>query len=170
LEKNFINSNKSLKNSLNVRHINKITKLPSLDSKLKIPDDKEPKEILPNSVRLLDEHNQDFWFALKNYLIYNNQSQGSINDKISYGKRYCHVLETKNAAELSILSPDKKSHAMKALAALSKFLGKYDTWVEMINKFQLKWPSNNKSIQVLKSIFDMENQGNNLDMMLKWIR
>ena len=59
---------------------------------------------------------------------------------------------------------------MKAIAALSKFLGKYDIWVEMINKFQLKWSLNSKSIEVFKSILDIDNQGNNLDMMSNWVR
>lgn len=80
------------------------------------------------------------------------------------------MLETKNAAELLISSPDKKSHAMKALAALSKFLGKYDIWVDIINKFQLKWVLNNKSFEVFTSVLDIENQGNNIDIMSKWVR
>jgi intergrase/recombinase len=59
---------------------------------------------------------------------------------------------------------------MKALAALSKFLGKYDEWLKIIKKFQLKWSSGNNSIKAFKSIFDFENQGNNLYIMLKWVR
>jgi hypothetical protein len=59
---------------------------------------------------------------------------------------------------------------MKALAALAKFLGKYDIWLDMIKRFQLKWSSDNKSIKTFKSLFDIENHGNNFDMMIKWIR
>jgi len=73
---------------------------------------------LPNSVRShpVDSH-LEIWNNFKNYLVKNNHSQNSIRDKISYAKRYYQVLETTNAAELAILSPDKKSHAMKALAS-----------------------------------------------------
>ncbi len=170
MEKDFNNFNKTLQNSSKNLHNSKFSELLVLDSESKGSDDKGSQETLLKSVRFLDEQQQDLWFDFKCYLTKCNQSHGSIRDKISYGKRYYHLLETKNAAELLVLSPDKKSHAMKALAALSKFLGKYDVWVDMIKKFQLKWSSNNKSIEVFKLIFNVDNQGNNLDMMLKWTR
>jgi hypothetical protein len=37
-----------------------------------------------------------------------------------------------------ILSNDKRIHAMKALAALSKYLGCYDLWKDIIERYQLK--------------------------------
>ena len=57
---------------------------------------------------------------------------------------------------------------MKALAALSKFSGKYNEWVEIITRFQLKWSSGNKSFNTFKTIF--ESQGNDFNSMIKWIR
>jgi hypothetical protein len=55
---------------------------------------------------------------------------------------------------------------MKALASLSKFVGKYDQWLDIIKKYQLKWAESNKSIKVFKSIFDSESNGENLDNMI----
>lgn len=57
---------------------------------------------------------------------------------------------------------------MKALAALSKFSGKYDDWLEIIRRYQLKWSSGNKSFNTFKAIF--ESQGNDLNSMMKWIK
>ncbi len=125
--KDYSSFDKSLKNSLKSHQNNKISELPVLSSEIKASNDTGPEEILLKSVRLFDEQKQDLWVNFKNYLVNSNQSHGSIKDKISYGKRYYQILETKNAAELSVLSPDKKSHSMKALAALSKF------WESMTN-------------------------------------
>jgi hypothetical protein len=55
---------------------------------------------------------------------------------------------------------------MKSLAILSKYLGRYDKWKEIKEKFQLKW-SNDNSIQVFKNL---TNQENNYSSMLKWVK
>ncbi len=43
-------------------------------------------------------------------------------------------LRQKTRSELQPLSPDIRSHAMKSLASLSKFLGLYDDWLGVIGK------------------------------------
>ncbi len=43
------------------------------------------------------------------------------------------------------LSFDKRIHAMKSLSALSKFLGGYDDWKEIGDKYQVKWSNNGYS-------------------------
>jgi len=53
-------------------------------------------------------------------------------------------------------------HAMKALSSLSKYLGMYDKWEEIVKRFQLKWADSNKSIQVFKDIFGENNDKNSL--------
>ncbi len=57
---------------------------------------------------------------------------------------------------------------MKALASLSKYLGYYDEWKKIIQRYQLKWSDSNRSLQVFKDIFDGDRQG--LPQMVKWIR
>ncbi|MDQ3083660.1 MAG: hypothetical protein M3Q77_02465 [Thermoproteota archaeon] len=66
------------------------------------------------------------------------------------------------------LSHDKKSHVMKAVASLAKFTGRYDIWLDIIRRFQLKWSNGNKGIKVFNSIF--QNEGNNYSSMLKLIK
>jgi hypothetical protein len=48
-----------------------------------------------------------------------------------YSKKYYHVLTEANAQELLTLSNDKRTHAMKALTALSKYLRCYDLWKDV---------------------------------------
>ena len=65
-----------------------------------------------------------------------------------------------DAMDLSKLTPDVNAHGMKALASLSKFLGRYDDWLDIVKRQQMKWSSPAiKSMKAFKSIFDCDNQG-----------
>jgi hypothetical protein len=118
---------------------------------------------LLNSVR---NKSQDLWTDFKSYLIAQKQSKSSIRNKVGYAQRFCHILESKDARELLQLSHGAKTHTMKALASLAKFLGKYDLWLDIIKKYQIKWAESDKSIKVFKSIFYSENNGDSLDKMI----
>jgi hypothetical protein len=124
---------------------------------------------LPFSVRSESVH-QDLWIDFRRYLSAEGQSTSSIRDKVSYAKRYHHVLETNDADSLQSLSSNTKSHAMKALASLAKFTGRYDEWLDMVRRYRLKWSSPDKSIKAFRSIFESESEGKSLDSMVGWIR
>ncbi len=85
----------------------------------------------------------------KSYLIPQNQSKRSIKDKLCYDRRFYYVLGNEDASPLLTLSYNPKTLTMKTLTSLSKFLGKYDQWLEIIKMYQLKWAESNKSIRVL---------------------
>jgi hypothetical protein len=71
-----------------------------------------------------------------------------------------------NAQELLTLSNDKRIHAMKALAALSKYLGCYGLWKSIFERYQLKW-SNEDAVQVFQNIVDADHD---FSSMLKWLK
>jgi hypothetical protein len=73
---------------------------------------------LPNTVRSANGQH-DLWPDFRRYLLAEGQSRSSIRDKVSYAKRFYHILETGNAVELQPLSADIKSHTKKALASLA---------------------------------------------------
>jgi len=127
------------------------------------------KVTLPSSVRSANIQ-QDLGVDFRNYLSAEGQSRSSIRDKVSYAKRYHHVLGTGNAAELQPLSADKKSHAMKALASLAKFTGRYDEWLDTVKRYHLKWSNGGNSLKAFKNIFDSGGEGKNLESMIGWIR
>ena len=52
---------------------------------------------------------------------------------------------------------------MKALTALSKFSGCYDSWKNMINKYDLKW-STGDALNVFQHIINETNY----DVMISW--
>ena len=89
---------------------------------------------------------------------------------MGYAKRFHYVLESKDARDLLKLSHGSKVHTMKALASLSKFLGRYDEWLDIVKRHQLKWSKPDSSAKAFKSIFDSEGDGKNLESMARWIR
>ena len=93
--------------------------------------------ILPNSVRTDDS--QIDWVAYKQYL------EKNFNKHIAKARYYpiqsntFKILINGDASNLVVLSFDKRMHVMKALATLSKFLGCYDQWKKIVDKYQLRW-------------------------------
>lgn len=103
----------------------------------------------------------------KAYLIQQKQSPHTIRNKIQYVKRFYYILEQGNARDLLSVSPETRQHAMKSLASLSKFSGKYDRWHDIIRKYQLKWPKKG-GFSVFDEIFN--NSDESYSSMLDWAK
>jgi hypothetical protein len=58
---------------------------------------------------------------------------------LCYTQNYAHVLTTGSTKDLLTLSSSRRKHAMEALAALSKFTGRYQVWRQIRESHQLKW-------------------------------
>jgi hypothetical protein len=56
---------------------------------------------------------------------------------------------------------------MKALSNLAKFTGKYEIWLALRQKYNLKWSTGNESLSALQRFFD---DAKSLDSMLQWLR
>ena len=108
----------------------------------------------------------DFWDSFRLYLRgFNNEK--TIYTRISYAKRFSYLLVNENFNDIHTLSKDKRNHVMKSLAALSKFLGMYDKWKSIVEKFNLKWSSEFNGLDAFKKII---NSKNNLDAMVLSVR
>jgi intergrase/recombinase len=106
-----------------------------------------------------------FWVKFQEYLLISHNKH-TAKARLLYSKKYYQVLTEANAQELLILSNDKRIHAMKALAALSKYLGCYDLWKSIIERYQLKW-SNEDAVQVFQNI---TNTDHDFSSMVKWLK
>ena len=67
---------------------------------------------------------------------------------------------------IQFTSKDKKLQIMKSLAVLSKYMGCYDKWKDIKERYQLKW-SNENSVDTFKKIINEDNSFNNL---LEWLK
>jgi hypothetical protein len=98
------------------------------------------------------------------------QSQGktkaTIKETINYAKKYAPVLDIGDASPLLTLSPRNCAHAQSALANLAKFKGVYPDWLQVRQRYGLKW-SKGDSIQSFERFFNDEL---NYDTMLQRIR
>jgi intergrase/recombinase len=106
------------------------------------------------------------WKQFHNFLL-QRMSYNTAEDRLRYAKQYGRVLETGNAAGLLSLQPDKRIHAMKALSNLAKFTGKYDVWLQLRQRYNLKWSTGTEKLDAFERFFD---DNKTLDTMLQWLR
>jgi hypothetical protein len=110
------------------------------------------------------EINEEFWDDFEKYLKGTHRDK-SVVCRLSYAKKYYHVLLEGNAKDILSLSNQKKLQVMKSLSVLSKFIGCYDMWKSIKEKYQLKWSSGN-SFDAFKKII---NEDNSLNSLLDWL-
>jgi hypothetical protein len=100
-----------------------------------------------------------------NYLASQGKTRWTIKQTKNYAIKYGYILDTGDASEL--LSLKDKHNALTALANLAKYQGRYDKFLQIRQRYSLKWSSGMDSLQVLQRFFD---PGLSLDVMLQRIR
>jgi hypothetical protein len=92
--------------------------------------------------------------------------KATVRNRMVYAKKYHHLIQTWDLAELAKLSNEKRGHIMRALALLSKYQGQYEKWQQVRNNYQLKWSSTDS----LKSFRKITDENTNIDKMINWVR
>ena len=117
---------------------------------------------LPNT---WDMDNNEFWHRFQQYLT-NNYSRNTVVCQILYAKKYAYVLRNTNAQDLLSLPDQKRMLVMKSLATLSKYLGCYDLWCDIRERYQLKW----STYDSLHIFHNMVNNQQNYSAMINWLK
>jgi intergrase/recombinase len=100
---------------------------------------------------LLKQNNNN---NFKDYL--KAQNKRNIRQIICYAKRYATVLDSGDATPLvNLRSNTMRRHTLEALANLAKFQGRYDVFLQLRQKYSLKWTTNN-SLQSFEHFFNPE--------------
>jgi hypothetical protein len=102
----------------------------------------------------------------KAWLQAQGKKKATIKETVNYAKKYCLVLDSGNASPMMSLSPRNKQHAMTALANLAKFTGRYDLFMQIRQRYNLKW-SKGDSIASFERFF---NPDLTFDVMLKRVK
>lgn len=112
------------------------------------------------------------WKGYREYLTNLNKSNREIQNKLSYGKTYCYILETGNAQDLMKVSNGCRVHAMRALSTLSRYTGCYEKWMNIVRRYQLRWKNGDyNSLNSFKNIFGIEHGGEqSFSLMMNWIK
>jgi len=100
------------------------------------------------------------WERFQEY-VKNNYSRIHASAILGYARRYGYLLERGDLSPLLTLSRDKRRHVMAALAALSRFAGKYDEWVKLKQKYGVRIEQN------LRIAFQIDDSS--LKELLEWI-
>lgn len=64
------------------------------------------------------------------------------------------------------LSPRNRHHALAALAILAKYQGRYDRWMQIRQRYNMKWSSGQESLQSFNRFF---NPDMSLESMLQQV-
>jgi len=96
----------------------------------------------------------------------NNYSKGTVYKVLCYSKKFGNVLHNGDAQEILSLSVQKRLLVMQSLATLSKYLGCYDSWKIIRERYQLKWSSTDG----LKILTDIADSKNSYSTMINWIK
>jgi len=94
------------------------------------------------------------------------KTRWTIKQTKNYAIRYSQIIQTENASELMTLSPRNRHHALAALAVLAKYQGQYDKWMQIRQRYNMKWSSGQESLQSFNRFF---NPDMSLESMLQQI-
>ena len=111
------------------------------------------------------EYSNNFWSQYKSYLL-NNYSKSTMYKSLCYAKKFYHVLQDGDAHAVLSLPTQKRLLVMQSLAALSKYLGCYDKWKLIQERYQLKW-STYDNLHVFNA---MVNSNQSYSVMVKWLK
>ncbi len=117
--------------------------------------------------RQLNEQSGINWPDFIAYLL-KTCKPNTVKTRLCYARRYASALTSPGIpGHLLQLPPQTRLNAMKALTALSKYLGKYSEWKATCKQYNLKWTTGSESIDSLERFF---NPNLTLESMLSRIK
>ena len=127
--------------------------------------------LLPSRTKMTrgnDDNPEADWSRQFHDFLLQRMNEKTAGDRLRYAKQFAvAVLVTGDAQSLLQLKPDKRIHAMKAIASLSRFLGCYDAWMQIRYHYNLKWSTGNEALATFERFFDDKKT---MDTMLQWAR
>jgi intergrase/recombinase len=82
------------------------------------------------------------------------KTRWTIKQTKNYAIKYGHILDTGDASELLLSVKGDKHNVLSALANLAKYQGRYQVFLEIRQRYALKWTSGNNALQSLQRFFN----------------
>jgi len=89
----------------------------------------------------------------------------TVISRFNYARKYADLLISGDLSDLQLMSDDKRVHVLKALSALSKFLGCHDYFSGLVKNYGLKWSSKTGSDLLIERMLKASNQ----EGIIEWI-
>src|SRR5918996_289538 len=103
----------------------------------------------------------------RNWLVAQGKTKMTVKETVNYTKRFASVLDTGDASPiLNTIKPNVQHHALTALANLAKYTGRYQKFLEIRQRYNLKW-SRGDPMTHFERFF---NEELTLDVMLQRIK
>lgn len=84
----------------------------------------------PRRIKITSDNSVTDWQQFETYLL-QRMTAKTAGDRLRYAKQFVSMLTNGDAQSLLQLKPDKRIHAMKEVASLSRFSGSYDVWLQL---------------------------------------
>ena len=101
------------------------------------------------------------WGEYRSFL-FRKYSRSVASTYFSYSKSFHKLLLSGDLSRLRLLSDEKRLHAMKALSCLSKYLGIYSLFKELVKSYGLKWSSSNSDLVIIRRLLKSRSNGNDI--------
>ncbi|MDQ3968885.1 MAG: hypothetical protein M3275_10885 [Thermoproteota archaeon] len=103
----------------------------------------------------------------RSWLVAQGKTKMTVKETVNYTKRFASVLDTGDASPiLNTIKPNVQHHALTALANLAKYTGRYQKFLEIRQRYNLKWSRGDPMIHFERFF----NEGLTLDVMLQRIK
>jgi hypothetical protein len=86
--------------------------------------------------------------------------------RYDYAIKYYKLLLDENLSPLNLVTDDMRLHILKALSALSKYMGTNDKFKSLMHRYGLKWSINNKDDLIIQRMLKPINSGS----VVEWIK
>ena len=89
------------------------------------------------------------WDDFERYLEARYENERTRRDRFNYARKFADVLLEDNYRRLFQFSEDKRSHILRALSALAKYLGVYEQFKRDIKAYGLTWSGRNGDDRII---------------------
>lgn len=89
------------------------------------------------------------WDGFERYLEGKYQNEKTRRERFNYARKFADVLLEDNYRRLFQFSEDKRSHILRALSALAKYLGVYEDFRKNVKAYGLTWSGRNGDDRII---------------------
>jgi len=105
------------------------------------------------------------WEGFQDWLM-RQMSKQYAKDSYSYARKYADCLFNRDLTPLLTLRPTLKTHVVKALSNLAKYLGMHDEFLALMRKYSLGWSGKSSDELVIERLIKVKDP----DEVFKWIK
>jgi len=120
----------------------------------------KPKLFIPK-----DLFTSRFWDSFEDF-VSQSCNERATKDRVRYAMKYAYCLVNGDLSELTVFSDSKRSHVLKALSALAKFMGVYQHFKSLVSAYGLKWKSVDNDDLIISRLLKYRNTNE----IVEWVK